>query len=84
MSHHLFIRALWLQAGIVTAAPLKGEGVQQRRKRKRESAASDSAPLLGAVQWASAPAYKRVFRQALHWATTVNRLGLVHNPAQIA
>jgi len=51
----------------VTAAPARGEGAQQRRKRKREqSLATEPAPVLGAVQWANPSAYKKAFRQESH------------------
>lgn len=51
-----------VEAGVVAAAPLRGEGSQQRRKRKREAASGKEGPLLGSVQWANPSAYKRAFR----------------------
>ena len=50
------------EAGIVAAAPTRGEGSHQRRKRKREAASGEEGPMLGTVQWANPAAYKRAFR----------------------
>lgn len=50
------------EAGVVGAAPARGEGSQQRRKRKREAASAKEVPVLGSVQWANPAAYKRAFR----------------------
>ena len=50
------------EAGVVGAAPARGEGSHQRRKRKREAAGVEEGPVLGSVQWANPAAYKRAFR----------------------
>ena len=50
------------EAGVVRAAPTRGEGSHQRRKRKREAASGEEGPVLGSVQWANPAAYKRAFR----------------------
>ena len=55
-----------LQAEVVGVAPTAGQGSQQRRKRKRQQAATapEAVPLLGLVQWANPAAYRKAFRQA--------------------
>ena len=50
------------EAGIVAAAPTRGQGSHQRRKRKRDAASGEEGPMLGTVQWANPAAYKRGFR----------------------